>query len=338
MPGDPKHMSADFPKWSEITEQDIAMLMGDDEPLTMEQVTDFLFPKLEQGEWVDAPDGNKYLIKSIDTAVGDCVTVTAEALNQNGDSTNFVYVKPEEVFVPKPKFTAFDPNIIAQTTIPDWMKEVFVEHHGEAPGEWLLDKNIMTMTWVLGGKMPNGDFATVEFPYEAVQDKLTPFAPKIKAAGQGSFFFKKTGKAGTLAQPKTGAEVFNYFVWKAELIVPGKLMQAAYAGKCPHCLLNIPSGVTIYYGSESPSNKATAWHPGCYLRALKLSPQVALEMDVRSADEMRWRRKAKAKCQYIMTGQDPTNPMFHKWACGCATAPWNITRQRRLEIRKKGGA
>jgi len=223
--------------------------------------------------------------------------------------------------------------------------------------KWEVAEKLDTLTVILAAEMYSGDLKNVEVTKDYLEDQVgTPFEkPKSpKWAQMNTAFCEKSCEA--FLMEAFGASPNNKPIL-ALVGTKGKVMLCSYAGTCPACSINFAKQTVIFYGVPStPATKPAAYHPGCFMKELAYSPpgglpgapttvapaqgpmRYALRSMGRTADEMRWRRRAKANCHnYVQSGEDPTRPEYHEWRCKCPVAPWNLTKQQRQETRMKHG-
>jgi len=227
--------------------------------------------------------------------------------------------------------------------------------------KWGLAYDVATISYIIAAEMKNGDINNVQCTKDYLEDQLSEFEKPNppKWSQMDTAFCEKTCEGflmeafGTSKHNKPILSIVSN---------KGKVMLCNYAGTCPGCGVNFAKQTVIIYGiPDGPTAKPLAYHPGCFMKVLAISTAVekkiesggsyAVQMEPapgamryalrsmgRTADEMRWRRRAKATCTtYHHSGEDPTKPEYHKWRCQCSTAPWNLTKQGRQQTREKHG-
>jgi hypothetical protein len=232
---------------------------------------------------------------------------------------------------------------------------------------WDMDMKLDTQTFVLAAVMIDGEINSIELTKDFVEDALS-LSPVLKKPGMPNWGKKNEKNTTILIEPRCIAFADDAFCddgshpleYQEDLLgligSAGKLSISQHGGKCPTCAINIPKETVIFFGDLGLSQGSPAgYHPGCFLREIahgismtesiwKPHPEAmryALGSMGRTADEMRWRRRAKANC-YVTSfdltgGQDPTMPERHEWRCKCDVAPWNLTKAQRAETRSKYG-
>lgn len=217
--------------------------------------------------------------------------------------------------------------------------------------KWEVAEKLETMTYILAAELKDGGIHTVECTKDYLMQagKFNQPNPPMWE-DQVEKFCDKTCRAfltEAFGQSSQNASVLTLMATK------GKIMLCKYAGTCPACAINFAKETVIIYGVPSPQySQPLAYHPGCFLRELAYEAgpnstpkpgamRYSLRSMGRTADEMRWRRRAKTTCSVSMHdligGQDPTIPERHGWRCNCPVAPWNLTKQQRQETRNKYG-
>jgi hypothetical protein len=217
------------------------------------------------------------------------------------------------------------------------LRKAFLSAYGEVPAELEFEWDIKHQFYVVAGKLKDGNTHLVKCTPEYLETMTKSDGPSEISKNLVAYAMAAFGAVPSGASPlPTGLGAY------------GNLILAAYAGKCKSCGINFTKQTVIIYGCPY-GKKYESWHPGCFLAAADafegdgiLHKQelaaAALGAFIRTADEMRWRRRSKAKCEhYFQPKTDPTLPEYHKWRCSCPTAPWNLTKAGRRLTRKKHG-
>lgn len=261
-------------------------------------------------------------------------------------------------------FTDFTKNLglikhssveLSQILYSAWMLQ-HPDTDPESVQKWDMDFKFDTNMYVLAGEVSVFESVkTVEVSKSVVENGITnksdpaPWSiPEIETL---------------TADPRCNAfiqDAFGFMHNQKEILAMvgnhSKIMLYPHSVQCPCCEINLVKWSVVFFGSlkNFPGEPKRAYHPGCFMR------EVAFESDIpgsatvvkpantpmdyavrsmgRTADEMRWRRRAKAKCHTgvhnLAGGQDPTIPERHKWRCKCKTAPWNLNKAQRVTTRE----
>jgi hypothetical protein len=201
------------------------------------------------------------------------------------------------------------------------------------PDSYEISYSVVTEQWLVAAKFGK-TAATFKFSKAFVEDAMgSPFKLdfKKKEYELGKQLNKDTSPAGIFCRTAWHLPIDDVVI--KDLLKGGSLSKAMFGSKCVRCALNIPRGVMIVH------DNASAWHPSCWADERDAPVARVISAALRTADELRWRRKAKGKCSQGnwvgVDATDPTNPKLHKWRCTCPSAPWNLTKRMRQNLQQK---